>query len=98
MRVKILQALAQGMPIVTTALGGEGIALTHGHDALIADRPSEFAAAVADVLSDKVLAERLGRNARALFEARYEYRTALAPLDALFDDLRNSAQPATNGV
>jgi glycosyltransferase involved in cell wall biosynthesis len=98
MRVKILQALAQGMPIVTTSLGGEGIALTHGHDALIADRPSEFAAAVADVLSDKVLAERLGRNARALFEARYEYRTALAPLDALFDDLRDSVQPATNGV
>jgi len=95
MRVKILQALAQGMPIVTTSLGAEGIALTHGKDALIADRPVDFAAAIADVLSDRVLADRLGRNARRLFESRYDYRTALQPLDAIVS-VQNARTAATN--
>lgn len=89
MRVKILHALARGMPIVTTTLGAEGIALTHGRDALIADRPAEFAAAIDDVLSDRVLADRLGRSARALFESHYDYRAALRPLDAVIDPLRD---------
>lgn len=91
MRVKILHALARGLPIVTTSLGCEGIALTHGRDALIADRPHEFAAAVVDVLNDRVLAARLSRNARALFEDRYDYRTALQALDAVVDPPSASA-------
>jgi glycosyltransferase involved in cell wall biosynthesis len=87
MRVKILHALARGMPIVTTALGCEGIALTHGRDALIADRPVDFAAAIETVLGDRVLAARLGRNARALFEERYDYRVALRALDDVVNPL-----------
>ncbi len=85
MRVKILHALACGMPIVTTSLGCEGIALTHGRDALIADRPVDFAAAIETVLGDRILAARLGRNARALFEERYDYRVALRALDDVVD-------------
>ncbi len=43
MRVKILNALAQGLPIVTTTLGCEGIAVEHGQHVLIADTPGAFA-------------------------------------------------------
>ncbi len=84
MRVKILNALAQGLPIVTTTLGCEGIAVEHGVHALIADTPQDFASAVLRVLGDRGYADTLGRNARALFEARYDYRAALKPMDALF--------------
>ena len=94
MRVKILHALARGMPIVTTSLGCEGIALTHGRDALIADRPVDFAAAIETVLGDRVLAARLGRNARTLFEERYDYRVALRALD----DVVNPSTGANAGA
>jgi polysaccharide biosynthesis protein PslH len=84
MRVKILNALAQGLPIVTTRLGCEGIALEHGVHALIADTPAEFAAATLRLLNDRAAADALGRNARALFEQRYDYRAALKPMDVIY--------------
>lgn len=84
MRVKILNALAQGLPIVSTSLGCEGIAVTHGRDILIADTPADFAAAVLDVLENPALAGRLGQNGRRLAEEQYDYRRACAPLDVVY--------------
>lgn len=85
MRVKILNALAQGLPIVTTTLGCEGIAVEHGVSALIADTPAQLAESVLAVLADRELGDRLGRNARALFGQRYDYRVALRAMDELFE-------------
>jgi glycosyltransferase involved in cell wall biosynthesis len=84
MRVKILNALAQGLPIVTTRLGCEGIALEHGVHALIADTPADFAEASLRLLNDRAYADALGRNARQLFESRYDYRAALRPMDRIY--------------
>jgi glycosyltransferase involved in cell wall biosynthesis len=84
MRVKILDALARGLPIVSTRVGCEGLAVTHERDILIADTAREFAGAVVRVLDDPSLAERLGRNGRALAERVYDYRTACRPLDEIY--------------
>ena len=81
MRVKILNALAQGLPIVSTSLGCEGIAVTHDLDILIADSPADFAAAVLRVLEDPELAQQLGRNGRRLAEQTYDYRRVCRPLE-----------------
>ena len=50
MRVKILNALAQGLPIVSTTLGSEGILVENGKHLLIADEPADFADATFKVL------------------------------------------------
>jgi glycosyltransferase involved in cell wall biosynthesis len=84
MRVKILNALAQGLPIVSTTLGCEGIQVTHEQDILIADTPAEFAVAVLRVLHDSALAERLANNGRRLAETVYDYRAACRPLDQIY--------------
>jgi glycosyltransferase involved in cell wall biosynthesis len=84
MRVKILHALAQGLPIVSTRLGCEGIQVTPGHDILIADTPAEFAEAVLRVLRDPDLAAHLSENARRLAETVYDYRIANRPLEAIY--------------
>jgi glycosyltransferase involved in cell wall biosynthesis len=84
MRVKILNALAQGLPIVSTAIGCEGIQAGHERDILIADTPAAFADAVLRVLQDSALAARLAENGRALAETVYDYRAACRPLDALY--------------
>ena len=91
MRVKILNALAQGLPIVSTTLGCEGIQVTHERDILIADTPADFAAAVRRVLDDPALARRLGESGRRLAETVYDYRVACRPLDELF---QRAAPPA----
>lgn len=73
MRVKILEALSYGTPVVSTRVGCEGIEVTDGEDILIADEPAEFAAAVIRVLSDPDLAARLSRKGRALMERTYAW-------------------------
>jgi glycosyltransferase involved in cell wall biosynthesis len=83
MRVKILNGLAQGLPIVSTTLGCEGIAVTPGRDILVADEPDEFATAVLRVLNEADLAKQLSLNGRRLVESQYDYRHACAPLDGL---------------
>jgi glycosyltransferase involved in cell wall biosynthesis len=84
MRVKILEALARGLPLVTTSLGCEGIAVQNGQHVLIADTPEEFARATLRLLNDRALADELGRNGRTLIEEIYDYRAACRPLEALY--------------
>lgn len=84
MRVKILNAMAQGIPIVSTTLGYEGIAVTPGEDILVGDTPEEFAAAVLHLLEDVNLAACLAANGRLLAEEKYDYRHACKPLDEVY--------------
>jgi glycosyltransferase involved in cell wall biosynthesis len=86
MRVKILNTLAQGVPIVSTSLGCEGIRVTHEQDILIADTPTDFAEAVLRVLNDPGLSARLSDNGRRLAETLYDYRAACRPLDSIYNE------------
>ena len=83
MRVKILNALAEGIPIVSTTLGYEGIEVTPGRDILAGDTPEAFAAEVLRVLNDPDLGRQLANNGRRLVEQKYDYRKACCPLDAV---------------
>jgi glycosyltransferase involved in cell wall biosynthesis len=84
MRVKILNALAQALPVVSTTLGSEGIAVESGKHLLIADTPQEFASAVLRFLEDRRLADELGRNGRAQMVAHYDYRATGLLIDEVY--------------
>ena len=62
-RLKILEAMALGTPVVSTTKGAEGLEVTSGHDILIADKPAEFADRVIHLVRDGALRDRLARNA-----------------------------------
>jgi hypothetical protein len=64
-RLKIVEALALGTPVVSTTVGAQGLGLTHGEHLLLADDPSEFAAATLRVLADPAEAARMGERGRA---------------------------------
>jgi glycosyltransferase involved in cell wall biosynthesis len=93
MRVKILNALAQGLPLVSTTIGSEGIAVESGRHLLIADRPEDFARATLRLLEDQELASAMGRRGRELIVDSYDYRAACQPLDAIYTGA--PAQPAS---
>jgi len=88
MRVKILDALARGIPTVTTSVGCEGIEATAGAHLLIADTPATFAAAVVRVLTDDELAMSLSTSSRELVRNKYDEsvvgRQTLAALNRLW--------------
>jgi len=83
-RVKILNALAQGLPVVTTTVGCEGIAVVPGRDLLVADMAEDFAEAVLRVLTDEALARSLAANGRRLVEQMYDYRVVCRKLDDIY--------------
>ena len=84
MRVKILNALAQGIPMVSTTVGCEGIRVQDGHDILVADTPQDFARGVIRLLTDYELNTRLTRQGRETAESFYDYRQACRPLDRVY--------------
>lgn len=88
MRVKILEAFARGIPVVSTRIGVEGIDAHHDEHLLVADEPEELAAQVIRLLCEPETAARLARAGRRLVEERYEWRSALAGLDTVFTGIR----------
>lgn len=81
-RVKILEAWAAGVPVVTTAIGAEGLPIEHETHALVADAPAAFAAAVSRVLLQPELAQRLSMCGRSLYETHFTWPAAWSRLEA----------------
>ena len=81
-RLKVLDALAMGKPIVSTSVGCEGIAVRNTQHLLVADGPEHFADAVLGLLSDPARGERLGRAGRQLVEAQYSWASISRSLAA----------------
>ena len=87
MRVRILEALARGIPIVTTTTGVEGIDAVDGKHLLVADTPSEFAAAIVRLLKDSTLRAPLIQNGRRLAEEKYDWQVVLPRLESVYQSL-----------
>lgn len=82
-RLKILEAMALGTPVVSTSKGAEGLEVTPGADILIADEPAAFAHAVLRLLDDPALRAKLSANGRRLVEERYSWETSARQLEQL---------------
>jgi glycosyltransferase involved in cell wall biosynthesis len=72
-RLKILDALAMGKPVVSTTIGCEGLRVTSGQDILLADEPLEFAAQIMQLFENADLRRRIGVAGRHLVEQRYSW-------------------------
>ena len=74
MKLKVLEALAAGLPLVTTARGIDGIDAVNGRDYLLANVPDDFTNAVLKVMRDPELAANLSDSGRALIEREYTWK------------------------
>jgi polysaccharide biosynthesis protein PslH len=86
-RLKILEAMALGRPVVSTAIGCEGLDVIDGEHLLIADTPEQFAAKTVRLLKDAQLSHDLCRNARKLVETRYGWDRIAQRLLDLYDEM-----------
>jgi glycosyltransferase involved in cell wall biosynthesis len=90
MRVRLLEAFARGIPVVTTSLGAEGIEARHEEHLLIANDERVFAEQTARLLQDESLREHLIANARRLVEEKYDWRVVLPKLEAVYESIAAS--------
>ena len=75
-RIKIFEAMAMGVPVVSTTIGAEGLAVTHGEDILIADDDAAFAAALVRLASDCQFQQSLAKRARHQVETHHSWLAA----------------------
>ncbi|MBM3190669.1 MAG: glycosyltransferase [Chloroflexi bacterium] len=83
-RLKVLEAMAAGLPLVSTTIGAEGIAGESGEYLLLADGAQAFADAVLDVLHKPTLRARLGAAARRYVVQNYDWRRIVPRLEPLY--------------
>ncbi|MDE3090684.1 MAG: glycosyltransferase [Chloroflexota bacterium] len=93
-RLKVLEALAMGKAIVSTARGVEGIDLAAGHDAVIADTPDAFAREAVALLRDAERRRALGQAARALAESKYDWREIVPKFEQVYANLAKVLEPS----
>lgn len=72
-RLKILESMALGTPVISTHKGAEGLDVTDGEHLLLADEPLELAAHIQTLFNDPALRARLSAAGRALVEDRYDW-------------------------
>ncbi|MDT7540271.1 MAG: polysaccharide biosynthesis protein PslH [Acidobacteriota bacterium] len=87
-RLKIYEAMAMELPIVSTTIGAEGLPVSDGSELLIADTPEEFASSVVRVLTDEEFARSLAARAAGLVREKYGWAGVATEFAALCEQAR----------
>lgn len=86
-RLKILEAFASRLPVVSTTIGAEGLGVTNETHLLIGDSPTEFADAVLRVLKDPSLAQHLSEEASKHVNANFLWRDLVQNVQSVYSNL-----------
>lgn len=95
-KVRVLQAMAIGKPVVSTSMVMAGIDVTPGKDIIIADTPPAFAESVIELLNNKQLRKEIGTNARRLMETNHSWEKLTDRLNEILERVvkaRGQRQP-----
>lgn len=84
-RLKILEALAAGLPVVSTSVGAEGLALTPGSEITLADTPQALADALLDSFVNSVAAQQQAERGRTLVSKIYDWNTLADRLGSVWE-------------
>ena len=88
-RLKILEAMSMGIPVVSTTVGAEGIAYTNGKDIILSDLPDEFSKSVLMLLNNTEKRNLLADAARKLVCEKYDWKVITKKLNAVYQKVIN---------
>jgi glycosyltransferase involved in cell wall biosynthesis len=86
-RLKILEAMALGTPVVSTSIGCEGLHVENNRNILIADNPADFAQQITNLLTDVELWNWISQNGRSLVEGNYDWEKISSEYWAILEEL-----------
>ena len=89
MKSKILEAMASGIPVISTLKGSRGLGARHNIEILLADKRADFINQTLRLLTDYQLRGQIAVNARKLMEQNYDWCKIAANLDALYKSTIN---------
>src|SRR3989338_5389664 len=86
-RLKILEAMAAGLPVVSTKVGVAGLNLTNGENVLIADTIDELAEKAVSLLKDRAFAGKVGEAGRKHVEKYFDWKSIVKLHDPIYKEL-----------
>ncbi len=86
-RLKILESMAFGTPVVSTSLGSEGLDVKNQHNIFIADTPKQIADSIVDLYHSPKLWGQISENARTLVEKKYDWQYISKKLEDIYKEL-----------
>lgn len=92
MKLKIIEGLASGLPIVTTHIGAEGIEIQHDVHYREANTKQEFLEEISELLGNKSLREKLGENAKRIAKQKYSWEEITKKLIHFLNEIKQKAQ------
>lgn len=84
-RLKIVESLALGTPVVSTSIGAQGLDLQHEREILLADDAAAFTRQIIRALRDATLRRQLAANGLCAARARFSWKTIGARLNAIYE-------------
>lgn len=94
LRVKLLETMAAGVPLVTTSLGAEGIPIQTGDNAFVADKPQMMIDYIELLLQDEPLRKAIARQARNLVKERFNWPNTIDLLEKILCETTGKAKVA----
>jgi glycosyltransferase involved in cell wall biosynthesis len=86
-RLKILEAMASALPVVTTTVGAEGLGVESGKEALITDNLNDLVSSAIKVLRNSSIARELGDSGRKFVEKKYTWDVSAEKLDRIYGEI-----------
>jgi len=93
-KLKVLEALAAGLPVVSTTEGLSGLGAQDRVHARVADTAEQMAQALAEVLGDEAQAQRLGQTARQWIAASHDWDAVAAQLERAYQAVAPTREAA----
>ncbi len=93
-RLKILEAMAMGVPVISTTLGAEGVAAINGQEILLADSEEQMINALQRIITDVEFRRQLTVRARQLVAEQYDWTSIGRRLHTVYLDLLKSRPPS----
>ena len=89
-RLKILEAMAAGVPVISTRLGAEGLTVTDKHEILLADTSADMAGAIRTLLGEPDLTTKIRNAARQLVSEHYDWLVLGKKLASVYESVLSS--------
>jgi polysaccharide biosynthesis protein PslH len=93
MRIKIVEAMAASLPVITTSVGVEGIEAVDGKHVLVGDRPVELRTHMDHILADPAFAREMAHKAHQLAVDHYEWASIAKGFVEVFESVTSAGYP-----